>query len=151
MQVTSSFRCDCARYDACRSFSLRPHLPTMTSDRALRGAACEQIAAEYLEERGLEVLARNLRCRAGEIDLLCRDGDVLAVVEVRQRQRRDYGGALASVDARKQRKIIRAARFLLERYATRRRLTLRFDVVAVQGAPQDEHHITWIKDAFQAN
>jgi Holliday junction resolvase-like predicted endonuclease len=55
------------------------------------------------------------------------------------------------VDARKQRKIIRAARFLLERYATRRRLTLRFDVVAVQGAPQDEHHITWIKDAFQAN
>ena len=121
----------------------------MTSERDLRGAACERMAAEYLQERGLEIVARNLRCKAGELDLVCRDGRVLAVVEVRQRQRTDYGGALASVSESKQRKIIRAARFLLERRATLSAMTLRFDVVAVQGTPDGAHDICWIKDAFR--
>jgi putative endonuclease len=122
----------------------------MTSERAARGAACESLAALYLEAHGLEVLARNLRCKAGELDLVCRDGNVLAIVEVRQRQRDDYGGALASVNAAKQRRIIRAARFFLERRAIFRTYTLRFDVLAVQGSPQGAHHIRWIKDAFRA-
>jgi putative endonuclease len=122
----------------------------MTSERAARGAACEALAALYLEAHGLEVLARNLRCKAGELDLLCRDGDVLAVVEVRQRLRDDYGGACASVNAAKQRKIIRAARYFLERRAILSSYTLRFDVVAVQGSPQGTHRIQWIKDAFRS-
>ena len=121
----------------------------MTSERALRGTTCESIAAEYLEQHGLEIVARNLRCKSGELDLVCRDGQVLAVVEVRQRQRRDYGGALESVNAAKQRKIILAARFLLERQAARAHLSIRFDVVAVQGMPNGIHDITWIKDAFR--
>jgi putative endonuclease len=150
MDVTSSFRRTCARFDACRSFRDWGTLPAVTSERALRGAACEAIAASYLEKHGLEIVARNLRCKAGEIDLVCLDGQVLAVVEVRQRRSRDYGGALASVNARKQRKIVLAARYLLERHASRRHLNLRFDVVAVQGTPE-EHDIVWIKDAFQAS
>jgi putative endonuclease len=134
--------------DAARQVSFQT--PAVTSERALRGAACESIAAEYLEKRGLEIVARNLRCRAGEIDLVCRDGNVIAVVEVRQRRRLDYGGALVSVDASKQRKIILAARFLLERIAAQSRSSLRFDVVAVQGTPHGVHEIIWIKDAFRA-
>ena len=122
----------------------------MTSERAARGADCESLAAKFLEAHGLEVLARNLRCKAGELDLVCRDGDVLAIVEVRQRQRDDYGGALASVNASKQRKIIRAARYFLENRAVLRAYTLRFDVVAVQGLPQGVHHVRWVKDAFRA-
>jgi putative endonuclease len=122
----------------------------MTSERAARGAACESLAARYLEAHGLEVLARNLRCKAGELDLVCRDGDVLAVVEVRQRQREDYGGALASVNASKQRRIIRAARYFFERRVLPGARTLRFDVVAVQGSPHGAHRIRWIKDAFRA-
>jgi putative endonuclease len=122
----------------------------MTSERATRGAECEALAALFLEAHGLEVLARNLRCKAGELDLVCRDGDVLAIVEVRQRQRDDYGGASASVNAAKQRKIILAARYFLERRAILSAYTLRFDVVAVQGSPRGTHSIRWIKDAFRA-
>jgi putative endonuclease len=121
----------------------------VTTERVSRGAACERLAAEHLQSHGLTVVARNLRCRAGEIDLVCRDGNVLAVVEVRQRQRRDYGGALASVNAAKRRRIILTARFLLERLAARGELSLRFDVVAVQGTPDGAHDILWIKDAFR--
>jgi putative endonuclease len=121
-----------------------------TDSRLQRGTASEQLAAEYLKARGLVVLARNVRCRTGELDLVCLDGGVLAVVEVRQRGRIDFGGALASVTWRKQRKIIRAAQFFLQRQAMWRRHVMRFDVLAVQGVPDGAHRIVWIKDAFRA-
>jgi putative endonuclease len=121
----------------------------MNDGRMQRGVIAEDLAAVYLQLRGLKILARNLRCKAGELDLVCRQGSVLVIVEVRQRLRDDYGGALGSVNFSKQRKIIRAARFLLEQRAMLRACALRFDVIAVQGSPQGAHHIRWIKDAFR--
>ena len=115
-----------------------------------RGAAAERLAADHLQARGLLILARNLRCKSGELDLVCLDGKVLAIIEVRQRGRDDFGGALASVTARKQRKIIRATRYFLQRTAAWRGLLLRFDVLAVEGPPDGEHRIDWIQDAFRA-
>ncbi len=91
-----------------------------------------------------------MRCRAGEIDLVCLDAQILAIVEVRQRGRLDFGGALGSVTLLKQRKIIRATRFFLRRRPRWHDLAIRFDVLAVQGAPDGEHGIVWIKDAFRA-
>jgi len=118
--------------------------------RRQRGRAAEGLAAEYLEARGLAVLARNVRCKGGELDLVCRDGDVLAVVEVRQRCRSDFGGALASVTWRKQRKIICATRFLLRASPQWRAHRLRFDVIGVQGLPDRAPEFIWVKDAFRA-
>jgi putative endonuclease len=123
----------------------------MSADSRLqRGTASEHLAADYLQARGLVVLARNVRCRAGELDLVCLDGGVLAIVEVRQRMRIDFGGALASVTWRKQRKIVRTTQFFLQRKAEWRRHVMRFDVLAVQGVPDGAHRIVWIKDAFRA-
>ena len=117
--------------------------------RAQRGSASEQLAAQYLQAQGLSVLARNLRCKAGELDLVCRDRDVLAIVEVRQRGRADFGGALGSVTRRKQRKIIRATQFFWQRRIEWRGYALRFDVIALEGLPDAAHRIVWIKDAFR--
>jgi putative endonuclease len=115
-----------------------------------RGLAAEQRAAEHLQARGLIVLARNLRCRAGELDLVGLDGEVLAVVEIRQRSRIDFGGAPGSVTQRKQRKIIRAVRFFLTQEPAWHGLRLRFDVLALEGTAQGAPRITWLKDAFRA-
>jgi len=117
--------------------------------RLQRGLACEQLAAEYLQARGLVVVERNLRCKAGEIDLVCLDGAVLALVEVRQRSGVEFGGALASVTWRKRRKIMRTARFFLRRRAWAS-YPMRFDVLAVQGLPHAGYRIVWIRDAFRA-
>ncbi|HEV7357165.1 MAG TPA: YraN family protein [Steroidobacteraceae bacterium] len=114
-----------------------------------RGLAAEQLAAEHLQTRGLKILGRNLRCKAGELDLVCLDDGVLAVVEVRQRGSADYGGALASVTFAKQRKIIRATQFFL-REKNWSHVPLRFDVVAIEGLPEGTHRVEWIKDAFRA-
>jgi putative endonuclease len=116
----------------------------------LQGRCAEDLAVVYLAARGLELLARNVRCKAGEIDLVCRDGATLVLIEVRQRGRSDFGGALASVAAAKRRKLIRAARFLLKTRPAWCRCIVRFDVVAVQGNPCGAHEIAWIKDAFRA-
>jgi putative endonuclease len=115
-----------------------------------RGRDAEQLAAEHLQAKGLIVLARNLRCRAGELDLVGLDGEVLVVVEIRQRSRPDFGGASGSVTRVKQRRIIRAVRFFLPQNPAWRRLAVRFDVLAVEGLPQDSCRITWLKDAFRA-
>ena len=116
----------------------------------MRGAASERLAADHLRTRGLTVVAHNLRCKGGELDLVCLDGEVLAIVEVRQRMRVDFGGALASVDRRKQRKIIRSARFFLQRRPKWRSRCIRFDVVGVLGLPGGPYRIVWIKDAFRS-
>ena len=114
-----------------------------------RGAAAEAAAACYLQTRGLLLLARNLRCRAGELDLVCQDGGVIVIVEVRHRATAGFGGALASVTWRKQRKLIRATEFLMLSRPGWRARALRFDVIAVQGRPDGTLEIDWIRDAFR--
>jgi putative endonuclease len=121
----------------------------MTSEASRRGDAAEDLVAGYLVSRGVVILARNIRCRGGEIDLLCLDGAILAVIEVRQRQLRRFGGALASVTPAKQRKIARAARYVLATSGVVRGSLMRFDVIGVQGLPGGAHEISWIKDAFR--
>ena len=123
----------------------------MNDVRTQRGAAAEELAAQYLQVRGLKILARNLRCKAGELDLVCLDGGVLAIVEVRQRGSAEFGGALGSVTWTKRRKILRAAQFFLRREKQWKNLALRFDVLAIEGLPDGAHRIDWVKDAFRGS
>ena len=116
------------------------------------GRRAEAQALAHLEARGLKLLERNFRCRGGEIDLVMLDGPTLVLVEVRSRSSAAFGGAAASVDARKQRRLILAARRLLLTRPAYRALAARFDVVAfeaesaVAGSPA---RIDWIRDAFR--
>lgn len=118
---------------------------------SLAGAAAEAFAARWLVERGALVLLRNHRFRRAELDLVIRDGADLAIVEVRMRRSADFGGAAASVDARKQRRIARAAALLLQARPELARLRVRFDVLALRpltGEPGFE--VEWIRHAFTA-
>jgi putative endonuclease len=78
-------------------------------NRVNRGAAAEALAADYLEARGLTLVARNYRCRGGEIDLIAKDGDSIVFVEVRLRRSEAFGGAAASIGARKRARLKFAA------------------------------------------
>ncbi len=110
--------------------------------KTLLGQSAETRAEAFLQTHGLKPLARNWRCRFGEIDLIMRDGATLVFVEVRLRSRADFGGAAASVTANKQRKLLAAARQYL---ATLKTLPpCRFDVVALSGDGVPD----WIKNAF---
>jgi putative endonuclease len=117
--------------------------PMAMNRRAADGQAAEAIASRHLEAHGLRILARNYRCRAGEIDIVAQDGDTLVFAEVRYRASSTYGGAAASVDGRKQAKIVRAAQHYL---AGRRECACRFDVVLLERL--DALAVEWIRDAF---
>lgn len=65
--------------------------------RVARGAAAEDLALRYLEARGLSLVARNFRCRVGELDLIMRDGEQLVFVEVRSRRHNRYGTPAESI------------------------------------------------------
>lgn len=96
------------------------------------GAQAEQTAAQYLQRQCLRLLHSNYRCRFGEIDLILKDRDTLVFAEVRMRSRSDFGGAAASIDARKQNKLILAAQHYLSSVSPTP--PCRFDAVLLSSA-----------------
>jgi putative endonuclease len=117
------------------------------------GRTAEDLALAHLEAAGLVLLTRNYRCKAGEIDLVMLDAttQVLVLVEVRSRSRRDYGSAASTIGHVKQRRCALAARHLLLTRRELRRLRARFDVVAIDppGVPGGVPVVTWIRNAFE--
>lgn len=109
------------------------------------GQAAEELAARYLQRQGLRILARNYRCRGGEIDLVCEERGCTVFVEVRLRRDGRFGGAAASITAAKRRKLILAAGHYL---AGRPERPCRFDAVLLDGL--GEERIKWIRHAFEA-
>jgi putative endonuclease len=114
------------------------------------GRRWENTAGEYLEKSGLAVVARGYRCRMGEIDLVCRDGAALVIVEVRARSTTGFGTAVETVTLRKRRRIVQATRHLLMRRPEWQSLPIRFDVVAFDRIDTAAPQISWIRNAFDA-
>jgi putative endonuclease len=120
-----------------------------TAAQAL-GARAEALARTYLQSRGLTILERNYRRRLGEIDLVALDAGVLVIAEVRTRSSDAFGGAAASVDGRKQRRIIRAAQQLLQTRRDYAALPVSFDVIVVTAAASATPEVQWLRHAFGA-
>ena len=116
---------------------------TMARTTKDRGDAAEQLALEHLERHGLTLLARNYRCRMGEVDLIMRDGASLVFVEVRLRGKGAFASAAESIDARKQRRIVAAAMHYLMRQPE---APCRFDCVLMPSL--DAASVEWLKAAF---
>ncbi len=91
----------------------------------------EELALAHLLAQGLKPLIRNYRCKMGELDLVMMERETLVLVEVRCRSNKDYGGAAASIDWKKQRRLVLAAEHLRMKRAELRRYPARFDVVAI--------------------
>jgi putative endonuclease len=121
----------------------------ITRNRKEAGAAAEAAALEYLVSKGLQLLLRNYRCRGGEIDLVMLDDTTLALIEVRLRSDLRYGGAAASVDSRKQQRLVIAARHLLLTKPDLARYRARFDVMALTPQSGRDDKIEWLRDAFR--
>lgn len=111
-----------------------------------RGAQAEQLAAQYLQQQGLKLVVQNYRSRFGEIDLIMHDGTTVVFIEVRLRRNANFGGAAASIDARKQKRIISTAQQYLASLA--RVPPCRFDAVLLDDAHGG--NMQWLKNAFDA-
>jgi putative endonuclease len=103
---------------------------SMPDDRHDLGAAGEQAAEHFLRKKRYVIVARNYRCKVGEVDLVALDRGTLVFVEVKTRRHAGFGAPIEAVDMRKQRQIVRAARHFIAAHRLHDR-DARFDVVGV--------------------
>lgn len=115
--------------------------------RRQTGESGESIAVKSLKKNGYKIIEQNYRCKLGEIDIIARDGRVLAFIEVKARRTDEFGGPKWAVTPRKQRKISMVAlKYLKDTEQMGKKA--RFDVVAVRLLPGDPD-VEIIKNAFE--
>jgi putative endonuclease len=128
----------------------REALPSQRAAHLKAGVSAENLACRWLQNKGLQLLQRNYRCRYGELDLVMHDGDCLVIVEVRYRKNRKYGGSIASITHEKRRRIIRSSACLLQQFRRYRDYAVRIDVIGLTGNNQAPD-VEWISNAFTAD
>ncbi|MFT6153965.1 MAG: putative endonuclease [Bermanella sp.] len=111
------------------------------------GQFFEDKACAFLQQKGLTLSERNVNFPTGEIDLIMLDGPQLVFVEVRFRHNNEFGGAAASIDNRKQKKLIKTAQLYLQKKFGSRPPSCRFDVIAING-DKKKFNVNWIKNAI---
>jgi putative endonuclease len=115
------------------------------------GAAGEDLACRHLESHGFAILARNFRCRSGEVDVVAQDADATVVfVEVKERHGASHGAGYEAVTFGKRRRVIRAARL----FAAARGLSedpIRFDVISIDWTQDGRCNLRHDRSAFDAS
>jgi putative endonuclease len=107
-------------------------MSTSTRARKTFGASAERVAALHLEQHGYRILARNVRTRYGEIDLIAKDADGIAFVEVKARRGTSHGTPEEAVTPRKQLKLVQLADAFIAENEIFSAQAWRIDVVAIE-------------------
>lgn len=107
------------------------------------GGSYEQIAAEYLEGLGYCILARNYRCKSGEIDIIAKDGEAVCFIEVKYRKTVNYGYPGEAISDYKKFTIWKTAKYYLHTNGYGEETTARFDAVLILNS-----EIIHLKNAF---
>jgi putative endonuclease len=120
-----------------------------TDERKARGKRAEDIAAQNLQNQGYIILARNWRCRSGELDLIVTRDDLIVIVEVRSRSSYalSYGSASESITPRKIKKVRDTAAVYLQQTG-KLQSSIRFDVITVLFLAEGELTLEHIEAAF---
>lgn len=124
-----------------------PRPPDTATSTTRTGALAEAAGLRFLQAQGLRLLARNYRCRCGELDLVMLDGEQLVMVEIRYRQRIDPVHPALTVTATKRRRLVQAAQRWLQDHPGAADRSLRFDVLAMTG-PLNAPRCDWLRNAF---
>ena len=114
------------------------------------GQNAEQLALEYLLDRGLKLITKNYSCRYGEIDLIMQEPASVVFVEVRFRKHTGFGSGAESVDHRKQLKLSKSAECFLQRNKQYTKFPCRIDVISIgQKKKTAAPDIDWIRNAIE--
>lgn len=122
----------------------------MSDPRKLLGARGEELALAFLRKKRFKILAKNYRCRYGEIDIIARDpGNAISFIEVKTRTSQSHGTPQEAVNRKKQAQISKVALEFIQRYKLENQ-PARFDVVAVNLLTAG-HTVELIQNAFDVN
>ena len=108
-----------------------------------RGREGEERAAAALEAAGMKIIAKNVRSRRGEVDIVAVDGETIVFVEVKAWSVYGLEDLQYGLDLKKQRKIIETAKYFLSINREYNRMAIRFDVIFVS-----KNSVTHLASAF---
>lgn len=94
------------------------------------GKVYEDLATAYLIDKGYKILARNYRCKVGEIDIIAKEKDVVVFIEVKYRKTLAFGSPAEAVNYYKKQRILRTAKWYLHAYY-KNEINCRFDVIEI--------------------
>lgn len=106
-----------------------------------KGDLGEKIAVKFLENKRYIILEKNFKTKIGEIDLIIKDKNIIAFVEVKFRKNSTYGYPYEAVDIKKQRKIINVAKLYIK-IKKLHNVQFRFDIVEIYKDDKKINHIT---------
>ena len=119
-------------------------------DRKSFGVYGENIAGKYLRKNGYKILQKNFRTKFGEIDIIAKENDVIAFVEVKTRESGEFASPFLSIDKNKQKHIIKASLVYLKSKKILEKHACRFDVISViSNDTGSSNKVELIKDAFR--
>jgi putative endonuclease len=116
-------------------------------NRTKAGQEGEARAAAALEKAGMQIIARNIRSRTGEIDLVALDGETIVFVEVKTWTAYGFEDLKYGIDEKKQRRIIETAKYFLHSHRKYSDMSVRFDIVFI-GPEAGPEAITHLASAF---
>lgn len=119
----------------------------MSKEKIELGKKGETLALKYLKRHGYKILEQNYRSQFGEIDIIAKDKDVLAFIEVKTRKSSECGMPQESVDIHKQKQIAKVALYYLAKMNIEE-IDCRFDIVAITYLLGQKPKIELIKNAF---
>ena len=128
-----------------RKYTQRTEDP-VNDGRRHTGQSGESLAVEFLKKNGYKIIEQNYRCKLGEIDIIAREGLVIAFIEVKARRTDKFGGPKWAVTAKKQRKLSQLALNYLKK-TKQMGNKARFDVVAIRFL-RENPDVEIIKNAF---
>jgi len=113
------------------------------------GTLGEALAEKYIKNQGYIILEKNFSCKIGEIDIIGKDKEHIAFIEVKSRYNKAYGTPGEAVNYYKQRKLYRTAEFYIMKNKLHN-FAFRFDVIEIfLKLESNRYELRLIKDAFQ--
>lgn len=112
------------------------------------GNWAENLACEHLQQQGWHILARNFHCRGGELDIVAKQQQTLAFIEVKYRRSMAYGGPLSTITQSKRQRLIVAAQRYLQQQPQYKPYQARFDLIAICGRPEQQLELQWLPSIF---
>ncbi|WP_124979335.1 YraN family protein [Nonlabens xiamenensis] len=116
------------------------------ADHNILGTEGEDMAASFVQKEGYDILKRNYTYNKGEIDIIARKNDIIAIIEVKTRSTPDFGDPQTFLKPKQIKKLIATADHYVQEYITDN-VEVRFDIVAIIRNKQGTK-LEHIKDAF---
>lgn len=116
--------------------------------RHILGKTGEDVAAQYLLQKGYKIVERNFYCRQGEIDIIAKDKNELVFIEVKTRTNQTYGRPIDAITTYKQKHLIKSIEYYIFKYRLEDAL-IRIDAIEVYPKGENKYFVNHIKNTVE--